>query len=309
MNNPLVSIAICTYNGEKHLIEQLESIVNQTYKNLQIIAVDDLSTDSTIEILKSYQNKYPFFTYYQNSGNLGYVKNFETAISKCTGDYIALSDQDDIWNLDKIEKQIKGIGSHGLIYHDSSFIDENGNLLSRKLSDVYTPYHGNKPHPFLFFNCVAGHSILFNKRLVKDILPFNKEYFHDRWIANIASERGGIKLIPESLVQYRQHHLSITDALGMKVEENQQDLFFSKTAITWIKICSEKSVKNQTYFNKILACFNDQGMIINKFKLFFLLLSHVFLIFYTVKKSKFSKLNYLRKICFSPKHSIKPSSD
>ncbi|WP_316802708.1 glycosyltransferase family 2 protein [Pedobacter nototheniae] len=309
MGVPLVSIAICTYNGEKHLIEQLESIVNQTYSNLQIIAADDLSTDSTVEILRSYQDKYSFFTHYQNQRNLGYVKNFENVISKCKGEYIALSDQDDIWDLDKIEKQVKNIGNHSLIYHDSSFIDEKGNSLSKKLSEVYTQYQGNEPFPFLLFNCVAGHSILFSNQLVKDIIPFNEAYFHDRWIANIASERGGIKLIPSPLVRYRQHSTSITDSLNMKTDQDRPDLLFSLPALNWIKMCSEKSLRHKLYYKNILACFNEKGEITNSFKLFFLLLNKIYLIFFTVKKSKFSKLNYLRKICFSSNHSIQSSNE
>src|SRR5688500_10348209 len=96
-NIPLVSIALCVYNGEKFLREQLDSLVNQSYPNIEIIASDDRSTDASLLILQEYADRYPYFKFGQNEQNLGYVKNFEKVISLCSGDLIALSDQDDIW--------------------------------------------------------------------------------------------------------------------------------------------------------------------------------------------------------------------
>src|SRR5690606_33629827 len=109
MDSPLISIALCTYNGEKFLAEQLDSIVNQTYKNIEIIAVDDCSTDRTLTILQKYASKDVRVKVYSNKTNKGYSKNFEYAISLCTGDYIAVSDQDDIWVSDKLELLINKI--------------------------------------------------------------------------------------------------------------------------------------------------------------------------------------------------------
>lgn len=302
-NDYLVSIAVCTYNGEKHLTEQLESLVKQTYRYKEIIVVDDCSTDKTLDILKAYQDQYPFFRYFQNESNLGYVKNFEKVIGLCAGDYIALSDQDDIWDLRKIEEQINHIGNHALIYHDSACIDESGKPLSKKLSDVYTLYEGNMPYPFMFYNCISGHSILFNKKIVPDLIPFDKDYFHDRWIALIASERGGIKLLHQPLVKYRQHISSTTDLLRIRnTPENDPGKFFNAQALHWISKCKNKSVAHKDYFNAFLSCFSSQQEIINRAKLFFLLFSKRDLIFFTIKKSKISRINYLRKICFSPKH-------
>ena len=96
INYPLISIAIATYNGEKYLEEQLDSIYAQTYKNIEVIVTDDCSSDKTVEILKKYYKSHGL-KYVINETNLGFVKNFEKAISLCRGDYIALSDQDDIW--------------------------------------------------------------------------------------------------------------------------------------------------------------------------------------------------------------------
>ena len=106
MRDPLISIALCTYNGERFVREQLDSLVNQTYKNIEIIAVDDHSSDQTFAILENYKSKFKNIRTFQNNANLGFRKNFEKALRECTGEYIALSDQDDVWRLDKIAVQM-----------------------------------------------------------------------------------------------------------------------------------------------------------------------------------------------------------
>lgn len=106
-----VSIVMCTYNGEKFLIEQIDSIINQTYPIYELIIQDDHSIDNTWDILKSYQQRYHFVKIFQNKRSIGVNENFFSAIKRATGDYIALSDQDDIWEPYKIERQIGMIGN------------------------------------------------------------------------------------------------------------------------------------------------------------------------------------------------------
>ena len=302
---PLVSIAVCTYNGEKFLREQLESLVLQTYAQKEIIVIDDCSTDSTLSVLQEYKAKYPFFNYIQNEYNLGYVKNFEKAVSLCKGQYIALSDQDDIWDLDKIRLQVEHIGTHALIYHDSACVDENGHSLQKKLSDICLLYQGKLPYPFMFFNSVSGHSILFHRKLIPDILPFDPKYFHDRWIAFIASERGGIKLLPQTLVKYRQHSTSTTDLLEIRAsKEHVRHIFFNREAIDWIIKCSERSIAYKTFYKEIISCFSQDYLLINRLKLYRLLIAKSAEVLFVYKKSTISKMNYLRKLCFLRKYSI-----
>lgn len=104
---PLVSVVLCTYNGEKFLRPQIDSITAQTYPNLEIIIVDDVSSDSTSSILEEYRQKDSRVKFHINSANIGYNKNFEKAFSLATADYIAISDQDDIWESNKIELMMK----------------------------------------------------------------------------------------------------------------------------------------------------------------------------------------------------------
>ena len=134
MYQKLVSIAMCTYNGEKYIEEQIESILNQSYKNLEIIICDDNSTDNTTKLIESYIKVDSRIKIFRNKQNLGFIKNFEKAISLCNGEYIALSDQDDIWKLNKIELYLKKIKDNILIYSDLDMIDENGNLIGKNFA-------------------------------------------------------------------------------------------------------------------------------------------------------------------------------
>jgi len=123
----LISFALATYNGSKYLKEQLDSFYNQTYKNFEVIVVDDVSTDDTVKILEQYKRKYGLI-YFVNSTNLGVTKNFEKAISMCSGEYIALADQDDIWLPKKLEILHKNIGDSSLIYSNACIINENSEI-------------------------------------------------------------------------------------------------------------------------------------------------------------------------------------
>jgi glycosyltransferase involved in cell wall biosynthesis len=304
MKDVLVSIAVCTYNGEQYLRPQLDSLVLQQYDNLEIIVADDCSSDGTIAILEEYQAKYPFFRYYQNSTNLGYKKNFESVISRCTGDYIALSDQDDIWELDKIRTQIEQIGDAALIYHDSAFIDAQGGDMDRKLGDVLTLYQGKSPFPFLLFNCVSGHSILFKRTLLPEIMPFDGNIYHDRWIAFVASLNGGIKLIPKALVKYRQHERSETDILKLKAAKKSisQGMYIAPSTIALIRNYSRRNSIYTDFFACFADCFSPDYRLVKRQKLFNVLVGNIDEIFFSSHKSYISKLNLTRKICFRKKY-------
>ena len=107
-----LSVALCTYNGEKFIAEQLESIARQTVLPDELIICDDRSADQTVQILHEFANKAPFpVSIYHNETTLGVIRNFEQAISLCKGEYIALADQDDVWLPEKIEKSLALIES------------------------------------------------------------------------------------------------------------------------------------------------------------------------------------------------------
>lgn len=302
-HQPTISIALCTYNGEKYIKQQLDSLISQSYRPIEIIVTDDLSKDNTWKILEEYAYKYSFIKVHQNETNLGFVKNFEKAITLCNGDYVALSDQDDIWQPEKLSVLINQIADNDLIYHDSIFIDENDQpILGKKMSDHYSVYDGLSNLPFLISNCVAGHAMLFKKSLLPDFLPFDPKFYHDWWIAFVAITTGKIKAIPDVLVKYRQHDLSITDSLTLKKTgfENQNKGYLNFD-LKWIEHCMQfPKTKNFEEINKIYQQLKAYSEGKRGFKLFVFLLKYYRLLFYfhTKNKSFFSRLNTIRKISF-----------
>jgi len=212
MKNALISIAMCTYNGEKYIQEQLDSILNQTYKNIEIIITDDRSSDITIKIIKSYQQKDSRIKLYENEKNLGFLKNFEKAISLCSGDYIALADQDDIWKEYKLEQFLNQIASHVLIYSDAIIIDkfskEVGVELVRPKNRLCS---GSCNKAFILNNFISGNTLMFKKELTQHILPIpEKISYHDIWIGFVASTYGTIIYTDEAMTYYRRYEGQVT---------------------------------------------------------------------------------------------------
>lgn len=209
--NTLVSIAMSTYNGEAFLKEQLDSILNQTYKNLEIIISDDSSTDNTVEIIKEYQSKDSRIILSQNEKNIGFVKNFEKAISLCSGEYIALCDQDDVWKTNKIELFVSQIKENTLIYSNASLIDKNSKEKNKNFIKETNIRKWDSNIPFLLYNVISGNTMMFKKELLTHILPFPSNItYHDFWIAFVASTCGTITYTREPMIFYRKHSEQVT---------------------------------------------------------------------------------------------------
>ena len=215
-NHPLISIVLCTYNGELYLEEQLNSILNQTYPNIEVIVSDDASTDATKRILKEYEQRNKFKIYYQPT-NLGYIHNFAFALSKANGAFIALSDQDDIWQPNKIET-LHGCFEEAdlLVYSNSLLIDESGNSMQKKLSDIRNMYSGRNTKSFFLFNVVWGHALMIHRRLLQHVLPIPTSIPHDIWFAYKAASISGIRYCDQVLTHYRQHQKAYTTTLMPK---------------------------------------------------------------------------------------------
>jgi glycosyltransferase involved in cell wall biosynthesis len=215
---PLISIALCTYNGARYLREQLDSLLSQDWPQLEIVAVDDVSTDETPSILQAYAGRHSCIRYFQNTSNLGYQKNFERAMRECRGRWIAPCDQDDIWLPHKLSRLAQALddGTSLLAFCDSELIDHHGESLERKLSDIIALHSTDDPLPFLRSNMVSGHAMLFCRSLLDKGLPLPAELFHDWWLAYVAVSQAPIRYVDACLVQYRQHAASVTDISGRK---------------------------------------------------------------------------------------------
>ncbi len=256
-NLPLVSIAVATYNGAQFLVAQLDTLVAQSYPNIEIIVSDDGSTDGTLETLELYAKNHATFFVYKNEWLHGIKKNFENALKYCNGTYIAFSDQDDIWMLDKIEKLVNAIGDYALVYHDSLFVDLNGNSLNKSFASIFNCYSGNDSRAFLFTNSVSGHALMFHCSMISIALPFPSAMHHDWWLAFRAADNGGIIYVNEVFVHYRQHEKSTTDFLMIK-KDKLKDADIKEMELAWYEACEKAPGTHQNYIQKWLRLYKEK---------------------------------------------------
>lgn len=191
-----VSVVMCTYNGARYIRQQLNSIVNQTYPVSELIIQDDLSTDDTAAIVGEYSQKYPYIQFYENTRRLGFNLNFKTAAMRATGDFVALSDQDDIWMPQKLEKQVDAIGDHDLCF--------STHLRGADLehTHVVSPRYrlGN-----LLFGGFAGHTMLLRRAFIQQDQAWIPHFYYDWSLALNAQLGRGIVRIEEPLNWHRSH--------------------------------------------------------------------------------------------------------
>lgn len=212
----MISIALTTYNGEQFISEQIDSILNQTWTDFELIICDDCSNDSTFEILKKYAQIDHRIKVFKNEKNLGFLKNFEKAILLCSGEYIALSDQDDIWLDNHLEVLINNIANYSLIGGNAILVDSNNSELGiTLLQSLPVDYIPESQTDFEFHllheNFLQGAAILFKKDLVEKALPFPQGIkFHDWWLSLVACSDKGITYIDTPILRYRQHSSNVT---------------------------------------------------------------------------------------------------
>jgi glycosyltransferase involved in cell wall biosynthesis len=212
----LVSVVLGTYNGEAYLQEQLNSVLAQTYSPLEIIAIDDGSTDSTVRILREFAARDARIKVIVNERNLGFIRNFEKGCSLSAGHWIALCDQDDYWMQDKIEKMVNAIGEYPMVYCDSILCDQHLQPLGNKISDLVHYQSFDDARQLCVFSRMYGHATLITRRLFDKAFPFLEEVPHDGWLAYHATLYGGVHYLPEVLVKYRQHAGNVYGVVGRK---------------------------------------------------------------------------------------------
>ena len=296
----LVSVAMASCNGAKYISEQLDSIIHQSYLNIEIIIVDDYSKDDTVSIIQSYQAKYPFIFLIQNEQNLGVTQTFEKAITHCEGFFIALSDQDDIWDHQKIEILVNEIGEHDAVYADSLLVNDKGESLQKSFSNfmnIRSYYSGT---PFLLSNSVAGHSILMKASFVKTILPFPGKIFFDLWIGFCAASNNGIKFVDKTLVKYRQHDnntVGTSKSKNKKMKQSVKEQFaFKLMELQTLAAAPIKDEATKEILHKMISHFHRRWSFKRSaffFKYYDALLS-------SKKKPAYRKKMFCMKMFFKP---------
>ena len=299
MSAELISVVLCTYNGEHFLDQQLQSILTQTYSNLEIIIFDDASTDGTKLILQKYQQQ-PNIQVHFNEKNIGFTKNFEQAVLATNANYICFADQDDIWLQKKIELLYQHIKHYSLIYSNSLLIDENGKSLNKYLSDFRKLQNINNSKGFVFSNAVTGHTMMMKREVLEKAIPLPVTCYHDWWFAIIAANLNGIYYFDKVLTHYRQHTTTVTKTIithksGSRTTHKRYADFLELQ--NWIDVIRKNKVeKNVPFFNQLYTLFSAKANGKFVWSLFwFLLLNRKFLFSFSIKKY-FSQLVEIRKL-------------
>ena len=216
-----ISVALCTYNGYVFLEQQINSILNQTIPVNEIVVCDDVSSDNTVSILEKYNIEHPnLFSIHINETNLRSNKNFEKAIALCTGDYIFLSDQDDLWKTNKVEETLRIFNENSTaegVFSNGELIDENNNIIFEDTSlwDSVYFFESKMQKPIDLFrllilksNYLTGATLCIKKEVKEFCFPFKttlKTFLHDEWFAMLLSNRNTLFYTTEKLISYRIH--------------------------------------------------------------------------------------------------------
>ena len=269
----MFDIILSTYNGEKYLAEQLDSILNQTFNDWKLIIRDDDSTDSTLKIIQNYIDKFPNkITLIPSSGNLGPMLSFGELLKVSTSKYVAFCDQDDVWLENKlslfIEKMIETEKKYPntpiLIHSDLFVVDKDLNIIN----ESFWKKLGLNPNIkslsyYLSSNNITGCSIVINDKLREIATPIPKEAsMHDWWLALNASFFGVIEHISLQLIYYRQHNLNSVGAHSLFNRLPQIKYYLKKIKTQADLFSSINSIRKRNYIELIFL------------KVYFLILSY-----------------------------------
>lgn len=215
-----ISVALCTYNGERYLPEQLASIADQTLLPNEVVIVDDGSSDGSVALVSRWARSVPFLVHiHQNISNLGSTKSFEKAMSLCTSDILVLSDQDDAWRTDRLAQTVSWFVAKpemDAVFCNADLIDEYSKPTGQYIWDMvqFGPEKQQKwqqglGYELLFSGYIVTGATMAIRRAVLPILmpfPTHVQYLiHDAWISLVLALKGTIGFIDEPLIRYRQH--------------------------------------------------------------------------------------------------------
>lgn len=284
----MISLVMPTYNGETYLREQLDSIYGQTLVPDEVIVVDDCSTDGTVEILKEYSIKYGL-KFYINDTNLGYNKNFAKGISLANGDYICLSDQDDVWKPDKVEKTFNKLveienGKPACVSSNASPTDKDLNIIAESLC----PTKDSTYEQSLYWYAFQGCTLMFNQRLKDLLFPFPDSFNFDIYIGIYSIFAGNRYHIGEPLMLYRQHG---KNAIGTCLSNPLSNVRVGKTLYNFIKSGKKKQlleyIKREKFIDPKKVGFLNSSIELYSYSSFLQLLNRILSFPYFSRIQKF----------------------
>jgi len=198
----MISVCIPTYNGEKYIREQLASILSQLAKNDEVIISDDSSTDATVKIIENFKDDR--IKILPNNLFRSPIFNLENALKHAKGEYIFLSDQDDIWMPDKVTIMLNALKKNDLCVCDCIIVDSCGAIIEKSFFAKQKSGRGFWKN--FAKNTYIGCCMAFRRELLAYVLPFPQKIpMHDSWIGLNAELRGKVLFINERLIKYRRH--------------------------------------------------------------------------------------------------------
>ena len=204
----MISVCIATYNGERYIRQQIESIVCQLNVDDEIIVSDDGSTDGTLDIVKGIGDKR--IKIIEGPGRKSPILNFECALKASKGDFIFLSDQDDVWKPDKVEICMKWLKTYHCVVSDAEVTDNRLKPLYPSLYDIMQVRQG-RIYNTIWKNGYTGCCMAFRRDVLEASLPFPKDIpMHDIWIGNVAAYKYNVIFIPDRLIHFRRHENTIS---------------------------------------------------------------------------------------------------
>ena len=204
----MISVCIATYNGERYIRQQIESIVCQLNVDDEIIVSDDGSTDGTLDIVKGIGDKR--IKIIEGPGRKSPILNFECALKASKGDFIFLSDQDDVWKPDKVEICMKWLKTYNCVVSDAEVTDNRLKPLYPSLYAIMQVRQG-RIYNTIWKNGYTGCCMAFRRDVVEASLPFPKDIpMHDIWIGNVAAYKYNVIFIPDRLIHFRRHENTIS---------------------------------------------------------------------------------------------------
>lgn len=286
-NKPLVTIILAAFNGEKYLKDQLDSIINQSWTNWELIIRDDGSSDRTLSILVTYQlNDARIKILYDDKENLGICMNFAELMEySASSKYLMFSDQDDIWLSTKIEDTYEAMKASELLYGeiepllvhtDLSLVDDHLSPIAYSAENFIKlkPQTPNKLNHLLAQNYIYGCTVMINKALLKQSLPIPPEAEnHDYWVSLIAASVGHITYVPKSYILYRQHPSNFSGgisggtfvnrvrrlAFGWNVMNNTIDIRIKQAFALYVRVENRLSNKNKNLLLDYLSRIKNGG--------------------------------------------------